>query len=362
MGLRRAGLLLACLLIACGCGPTSRTPPATPVAFGPPLIRGVAYHGMWTNRGPAERALILDQIAASGVGWVRMDVAWKDLQPDGPDSFDPQGVAELDVRLKEIRDRGLKTLVMFWWAPAWSSGHSDQSGVPVNPQDYAMAARWLVSRWPSEIAALQVWNEPNLPEFFADQDPTAYARLLSAAYPRVKSVRPDLTVVTAAPSGLDLAWYRGFLGGTAATAPYDAIGVHPYPTVGDLSVEECDAPDSGCNIGLFLSMLEGRGLPETPIWVTEFGWSTHTGFRGMQAWQRGVTEEEQAQYTAAMLAAFSSVPQIEAAFIYRDQDFAGADPHWNGFGVLRTDSSTKPVYKVLTCSTFDACRALSETK
>jgi hypothetical protein len=71
--------------------------------------------------------------------------------------------------------------------------------VPGDPQEYARAARWLVGRWPSEIAALQVWNEPNLPEFFADPDPAVYTRLLAAAYSQVKGMRPDVTVVTLHP-------------------------------------------------------------------------------------------------------------------------------------------------------------------
>jgi hypothetical protein len=314
---------------------------------------------MWASRDAAARAAILDQLAASGIGWVRMDVAWKDLQPDAPGEFDPEGVAELDRRLGEIADRGLKTLVMFWWAPSWSSGTTEQSGIPANPQDYAAVAGWLVERWPSEIAALQVWNEPNLPEFFADQDPAAYARLIAAAYPRVKSVRPDLTVVTAAPSGVDMEWYAGFLD-APVTGTFDAVGAHPYPVTGDLGPQECaGSPESGCDIDRLVSFLDDRGLSETPIWVTEFGWSTHPGFPAMEAWQRGVDEEQQAQYTAAMLALFSRIPQIEAAFIYRDRDFTDSDPHRNGFGILRADNSPKPVYTVLTCPTTEACRALS---
>lgn len=351
------GILVVSLVLA-GCGSTSVNPATEPRA---PLdsvpIRGVTYHGMWTSRDEADRIRILDQIAASGVGWVRMDVAWKDLQPQGRTAFDSEAVAALDSRLKEIANRGLKALVMFWWAPAWSSGGPEQSAVPGDPQDYAQAARWLVERWPSEIAALQVWNEPNLPEFFADPDPAVYARLLAVTYPAVKDVRPDLTVVTAAPTGLDLSWYRGFIAATDEDG-FDAIGAHPYPVVGDMSTEECaDQARTGCNIARFVAFLDRHGLTETPVWVTEFGWSTHADFRGMQRWQRGVDEEEQAKHTAAMLATFSQFPQIQAAFIYRDRDFTDANPHMNGFGVVRADGSVKPVFAVLNCSSAADCRA-----
>lgn len=97
-----------------------------------------------------------------------------------------------------------------------------------------------------------------------------------------------------------------------------------------MSPEKCaEEPDSGCDIESFVSFLDDRGLSDTPVWVTEFGWSTHDDFSGMQSWQRGVGEKQQARYTAAMLASFGEIPQIEAAFIYRDRDFADADPHLN---------------------------------
>lgn len=354
MGLQRMVMMLVALLAIAGCN-RSTAAPVTHDPFGPPHVRGVAYHGMWSMRDAADRGRILDTIKASGVPWVRMDVAWNTLQPNGPGSYDEAAIADIDQRLAEVSDRGLKTLVMFWWAPPWSSGTTVQSGVPANAQDYASAAAWLVQRWPTQIAAMQVWNEPNLPEFYDNPDPASYARLLAATYPRVKAVRPDLTVVAAAPSGLDLRWYEGLLN-APVQGTFDVLGAHPYPRVGDMSPQECARiADSGCDMDAFISFLDDQGLSEMPVWVTEFGWSTHGDFPGMQLWQRGVTEEEQASYTAGMLAWFSELPQVQAAFVYRDEDFVNSDPHRNGFGILRADGSPKPVYEVLTCATASAC-------
>ena len=354
-------VVLALLVTACaGQSGTPRTFEVTPI-IGSPQIRGVAYHGMWTSRTDADRAAILDAIAASGVGWVRLDVGWGTLQPDPQGGFTGEGVEQLDTRLREISERGLSTLVMLWWAPAWSSGTEDKRGVPANPQDYATAAAWMVQRWPAQIAALQVWNEPNLPDFFAGQSAADYVQLLRATYPAVKAVRPDLTVVSAAPANLNAAWYEEFFD-AGGRGFYDALGAHPYPVVGDLPPDECAyRVDSGCNLDWLVRYKARRGDPDSPIWVTEFGYSVHPDDATLPAWQAGVSEQEQARYTAGMLAYFASISQVAAAFVYRDRDFTDVDVHQNGFGILRADNTAKPVYTVLTCSPATACADLASS-
>ena len=357
----RAVIAVFTLLLVAACGPQPGGPhtyAVTPIV-GSPQIRGVAYHGMWISRSDADRAAILDAIAASGVGWVRLDVGWSTLQPDPQAGFTGVGVEQLDVRLREISERGLSALVMLWWAPAWSSGTDDKRGLPADPKDYAAAAAWMVQRWPEQIAALQVWNEPNLPEFFAGTSALDYARLLKATYPAVKGVRPDLTVVSAAPANLDAAWYEDFFD-AGAVGSYDALGAHPYPVVGDLPADQCAVRvDSGCNLDWLVRYKAINGDPNSPIWVTEFGYSVHADDPRLPAWQAGVTEQQQAEYTADMLAYFGSLPSIEAAYVYRDRDFDDVDVHQDGFGILRSDNTTKPVYSVLTCSPATRCAELA---
>lgn len=346
---------LGLTLTSCASNHAPISPQRVEASFGPPGIRGVAYHGTWASRDAGERAAILDAVAASGVTWVRMDVGWADLQPDGPQEFDAQAVARLDERLQEIAQRGLQTLVMFWWAPQWSSGTADKRGIPADPRDYARAAAWIVQRWPTSIDALQVWNEPNLPEFFASTSAADYAGLLKATYPAVKQVRPDVPVVTAGPAHLDRAWYGEFFA-QGVSGSYDALGAHLYPVPGDESPDYCRRPDSGCDISWLDQVMQERG-DTSPIWVTEFGWSTHPPEPGLQPWERGVTEQQQAAYTADVLALLGTIPRVHAAFVYRDRDFTDMGTHLDGFGILRADNSPKPVYAVLACASVELCRA-----
>lgn len=353
------GLLMLAVL-ATGCA-AQTPPPKIPATFGPPQIRGVAYHGMWTSRTEQDRAAILDAVARAGIPWVRIDVGWDTLQPQPDGPFDGEGVARLDIRLREIAERGLSALVMLWWAPAWSSGTTDKRGVPGSPADYATAAAWVVQRWPDEIGALQVWNEPNLPEFFESTSAADYAELLKATYPAVKAVSPDLPVVSAGPANLNRQWYADFYD-QGVVGSFDALGAHPYPRVGDLPPALCTSgPDTGCNMDWLVDYKTRRGDGASPIWVTEFGYSSHPDGKNLAPWQAGVSEAEQAKYTAGMLAYFAGIPQVDAAFVYRDRDFDDVDVHQNGFGLLRRDNSPKPVYDVITCSPAARCEELART-
>jgi hypothetical protein len=318
------------------------------------LIRGIAYHGMWTNRDARQRAQILDSLHNTGINWVRMDVAWASLQPDGPGEFDPAGIAQLDQRVAEISQRGLRALIMFWWGPQWSTGTKDKSGVPSNPDDYADAVAWVAQRYSTEISAIEIWNEPDLTGFFASADPLDYAELLKASYARVKQVAPDMTVVAAAPTYLQSEWYES-LYAAGAKGHFDALGAHPYPRIGDRPPKVCRKADSGCDIASLVSLMSRHGDSNTPIWVTEFGWSTHADRRASASWERGVNLRQQARYTAGMLEYLRSFPQVDAAFTYRDQDFKGHGRHQNNFGLLDRDGQPKPAHLVMACVSPRLC-------
>ena len=69
----------------------SRWEPGQPTFTAPtdsPPIVGVNYHGLWDDMTAQRRGAVLDALAATGASWVRLDVSWSMLQPNGPDSYD----------------------------------------------------------------------------------------------------------------------------------------------------------------------------------------------------------------------------------------------------------------------------------
>ncbi len=78
---------------------------------------------------------------------------------------------------------------------------------------------------------------------------------------------------------------------------------------------------------------------DKPLWVTELGWTTDTSSR----W--GITEDLQAQYSAATFPILDGLPYVRAAILYELRN-SGEDPAAleHNFGLVRRDFSEKPAY------------------
>lgn len=343
--------------------PVSSWRPGEPVFRAPsrkPEIVGINYHGIWSDKSPEQRARILDSFVAAGTTWVRMDIAWASLQPNGPDQFDPKGVAALDERLQEIRSRGLKTLIMFYWPPEWSSGTSTKNGVPKDPEQYGEAAAWLAARWPDEVQAIELWNEPDLDAFLANTSVATYTELLKAAYPKIKAANPAMTVVAGAPTGINTDWYQEMyaLGGGGH---FDALGIHPYigrtdqpPTAWDPNFPQYYMG----NIANLVALMARNGDSDKQIWATEYGWSSHDNSSygpDLPPWKRGVSEQLQADYLIEAQQVLAQWPQVKASFWYTDRNGTTGDAQEDNLGVLTYDLAPKPSWYALRCAAGSVC-------
>ena len=99
----------------------------------------------------------------------------------------------------------------------------------------------VVKRYQDRISDWEIWNEPNLPRFFGFSDlrPAGYVALLQAAYPAIKLVQPDSTVLAAGLSpavGVDAP--PNFVNDmyiAGATGYFDAMAMHPYLYTGGIA-------------------------------------------------------------------------------------------------------------------------------
>lgn len=313
---------------------------------------GVQFKGMWSDYTDAERAAVLDKLAAAGIDTVRIDVSWAMLQPTGPDSYDAWGVGFVDRVITMARDRGLAPLITLWMTPAWANGGRGDRALPTNPADYARAARWAATKWAGRVGAWEIWNEPNSDDFMTGADPVAYAGLLKAAYPAIKAGDPTATVVTGGTMYVDTDWIAKMYA-AGAGGNFDAIGVHPYMGVADQSPE---TPDDGtqwtlAHVASLHDLMVSKGDGAKGIWLTEMGWSTHATAAGAPNWQRGVSEAVQADYTVRSIAfTASKLPWVTHMFFYTERDQVDSHIQDNNYGLLRRDLSPKPVYSALKAS------------
>jgi hypothetical protein len=173
----------------------------------------------------------------------------------------------------------------------------------------------------------EIWNEPNASTFWRPQ-PNAedYARLLETAYRACKEADPRATVVGCSTAGVDLDFIGRVMRAGGARF-MDGISFHPYCQ--PLPPERRLLTDVSKVIKL---------APDKPLWITEFGYPTHTG-------AAGVDEEAQANYLVRAFLLARTFPAVSRLCWYDFQN-DGEDPEEGefNFGLVRLNKTPKPAY------------------
>jgi hypothetical protein len=203
----------------------------------------------------------------------------------------------------------------------------------------------------------EIGNEPNHdPETDVSpgESPVAkYAALLTAAARGLRLADPQATIIAGAFSG-DGAEFLSDLYARLGRqkALFDAVSVHKYPTG---SPQKCHGSLSLCAIAQTRAVMNDHGDAVKPIWITELGYSTCIGDK------RCVAQSHQAEYLKRekqlLLDREGKMHSygVSRVFIYDLHDFGWSkkfgcggwcDGYWSGIGLLRSDLSPKPAFKV----------------
>jgi hypothetical protein len=335
-------LALAVAVSSATAQPTIRTAPAR-------THIGVQFHCTWSNYSDARRRGIVAKLAAAGVKTVRMDIAWRSLQPTRPRRVSAWHVRLADRCVNLVRAAGMEVLATLLWTPAWANGGGDGATPPSRVADFAWFARWAARHFRERVSAYEVWNEPDGARFWKG-DAAQYVRLLRAAYPAIKAGDRSARVVFAGTTHNNSRWISAAYQAGAKGA-FDVMATHPYQGIADQPPEVVG--DGGSwwlltHVAAVHELMVRRGDGRKPIWFTEFGWSVHDNEAEPPPWKRGVTAEAQAAYLVRAIALMRArFPYVARAFWYKDATVAGDDAHEAGFGLLRADLSPRPAYTAL---------------
>lgn len=335
---------------------------AAPVAASTPPLRGAATHPLWGNATPEDFDRELDLLAEAGANTVRIDLAWSTLEQEGKGVRSDWYVEKADLFFAHARARGLRPIVTFWTTPCWASSAPEElkqgctgawweRGVhtypPTDPADLADAAAWVAERWGENMAAIEIWNEPNLRVFFASADPASdYAPILKAAYAGVKAVRPDLPVLGPAmvmSDGpfLEALYDRGIAG------HFDGLSLRPFNQGRD--PYDASMPSAGRKYSYLLGVpwireiMVAHGDGGKRMWFTELGFSSCAP--GTNPWC--VTEEVQARYVAnALRIVRDRWDFVESVSVYNLRN-KGTNPtdRETQMGLVHRDFTPKPAYR-----------------
>jgi hypothetical protein len=268
-----------------------------------------------------------------GATWDRLELRWDEVEPE-PGAYHFERIDRLFAEAERWDFRVVAVLI---GVPRWAVDRPERAGAGP-PSDWAAWGRFVsavASRYRDRVAAWEVWNEPNIPEFWRGSV-ADYARLLRVAYPALKRGAPASTVLVGGLVQDDGAWLRQLL---RAEPPFDAVAWHVYNDPREVTR---------------LAALTKRLGVEPPIWITEANVPLRDPDRGfgVLAGPDAVTPGEQAAFVLQLFA-LARANGVETAMVYRATDVGGH--HW---GLVRDDMTIRPSFLAYRT----AARWLSETR
>ncbi|HEU4975893.1 MAG TPA: beta-galactosidase [Baekduia sp.] len=268
-------LAAAALLLAPAAAPAgAKTTPRAPHGF----------FGVMVN-GPLDQASVdLDaqaaQMKAAGVESWRVEFSWDLVEPQ-QGTFD---WASGDRKVLAAARAGIDVLGLALRAPAWANGGDmDPFVPPKDPATFGAYLQALIARYGPDgslwaehpdvpkrpIRAWEIWNEPNLINYFhVKHFAKPYARLLRASYAAVKDADPHATVLMASMANYSWRDLNTLLRVKGPRLRFDAAGAHPFS----------GRPSNMLKIvRLNRKVLNRHHYRRVPMWLTELTWSSAKG-------------------------------------------------------------------------------------
>lgn len=189
-------------------------------------------------------------------------VRWPDLEPNkGQWQFE-----RLDHYVAAAQEHRTSVLLPLGMTPLWAAARPQITAGPKNVDDWRAFVKAVVSRYKGRIQAYEIWNEPNLPDFWTGTTDEMLI-LTKEASEIIRSLDPQAIIVSpSATADFGIPWIVEFLkkGGGQYV---DVIGYHFYVNPNTKSPEEMLPV-----IHRVREVLAENGVASKPLWNTETGW------------------------------------------------------------------------------------------
>lgn len=328
---------------------TSRpsAPVKTPVVLHQRHIFGISDPAL-LGETAAQQKTDLTAMKAVGIDSIRVDADWAAVQPDGPSSSE---WGTLDQTVASIRAAGMSADLIIDGCPRWaatSASAGDSAPTPASPSQYATFAAQVAARFaPVGVDNFEIWNEPNIAEFWQPApDPGAYTAILKAAYPAIKKVVPFATVISgglspATSDGTNVAPvdFVKAMYADGAKGHFDALGFHPYsfPATPDTYKPWSAWSQMSETSPSVRSVMTSHGDSAKKIWITEYGVPS--------SGPDGVGQAAQSTSLTEAIDKAHSFSWVGAIYLYTWVD-SGNSPadHGDEYGLLTGNGEQKAAY------------------
>jgi polysaccharide biosynthesis protein PslG len=281
--------------------PQPNTDPLTPIHHRTLSPYGMNVFLQKEVEEPKIRAM-LEMIQTAGFTWLRQEFPWEDLEVDGRGQFtdtrnDTNGDGTPDTidawikydRLVALTEEyNFNLMVRLSNPPDWAISETPNIGTfapPNDIQDYVNYAVAVAERYKGRIFYYQIWNEPNIYPEWGEQfaDPIGYTELLCRTYNALKTVDPNIVVVSAAIAPtISLDGYLGYqdlvylqtMYDNGAGGCFDVLAAQGY----GLFSGAYDRRLRPTSVTLarhtyYREMMINNGDADKPIWISEAAWN-----------------------------------------------------------------------------------------
>lgn len=278
-----------------------------------------------------EQAAVVTMMREAGVQWAREELSWDKLQrvQYGPYLWDgdESGFYNYDRSIDRMHKAGINILGLLAYNPAWFKGKNPPLDAWIGDWgDYVYQTVARYGRDRKQIKHWEIWNEPNLRPsgyesgLYTVQD---YVRILHVAHAAAKAADPTAVIVLGGIASIwselrtaedyDTIQYLRLLHAAGGWNSFDVLGIHPYRPgpPEEASWRRDTAMDFEAELRSVEQLLAELG--NKPIWLTEMGWSTFSGFYG-------VHENEQANFLVRSHLIALAHPLVERLFWYDLRD------------------------------------------
>ena len=267
---------------------------------------------------------VMDLVASRGASMFRDEMSWSSVEREKGEFSFPRRYERYAEKAREL-NLGILLILDY-------NNTLYGEGFPTDGQArraFARYARTMARKFRGQIMHYEVWNEWTVGCGMGDLegDPAKYTGLLRPTYRALKEVEEDITVIGIGGehSGNRIDHIKTMFR-DGALDHCDAVSVHSYRY--PQSPEESDLYGELENVADLMEQYGG----DQDIWVTEIGWPTHEG-------ARGVDEFTQAQYLVrshALMLATKGVTRISWYDFYND----GTEPTYNehNFGLIHNEA------------------------
>jgi hypothetical protein len=197
-------------------------------------------------------------------------VTWADVEPTkGQWRFE-----KLDSYVSQAQQHGTEVLLPLAGSPRWASAQPNTPspyypGFTAEPTDidyWRTYVKTVATRYKGRIQAYEIWNEPNLKDFWSGTSDQMLT-LTKEASLIIRSVDPKAIIVSPSATGdFGIPWLADFLN-KGGGQYVDVIGFHFYVNPHTLLPE-----DMLPIIQHVHELLADNGLSNKPVWNTETGW------------------------------------------------------------------------------------------